>query len=1249
MISKVIESKQNDNGKKEGFWLAGIKSTDYLKEKFIGEWNWENCRLSRYSFDLSDEIKNNVGDVISIAEKLDSKILHFNITNLEQPERQLKSIERKILLSPDIKPIIDNNIFIFSYNNFEYLDFVNAEKVGANVKIKRFSITPENRNKLRTPTEQLNKLNLAGNITDTYWVRKQIDEAFSVEAVTEKFYDGYLDIFNKIKKSLLKQEVSVEEKDRQLRDFIHQILNRIMFLYFVQKRGCFVNNKNFLADFWGKYKTIKKDCDKFHKKWLEVLFFESLCKPSYLYSEKTYLGEINQILRNAPYLNGGLFEKNDLDDTGWIIEDKYFDEIFEFFESYNFTVEESTPFDIDIAINPEMLGNVYEHLVNTEEQEEQAKGGIFYTPKIEIELMVRRSLVEYLYNKLKINKEKLYLFIFKETGQEITHSFTNSEAESVLKELDEILILDPACGSGHYLVVTTQILYELKQLLWQCLGSEHLDKYEEKKQIIERNIYGNDIKEWAVEIAKLRLWLDLFVDADIVRLQSQHDPLLPNLNFKIRCGDSLVQRIGNKIVPLRRIGGLLMVKSDDLKHLIQRKSYVYESGGSQDYQDTLYLEKKLLLNALNDYEIKTQKAIKEKNVQLKQIQLGLLGESIEERKTSLFEEQVKVEIEELKLALIQIREYKEELLKLKEPPMIWDLAFAEVFAMKNGFDVVIANPPYVRQEKIEDLSGFYSKFEYKEKLIEQTKLDWTINYEGKQVKSPITERFDKKCDLYVYFYLKGLKLLNENGVMCYISSNSWLDVGYGAMLQEILLKSIPIIAVYDNQVKRSFAHADVNTIIAILKAPTIKNSDYVMPVNNDVRFVMFKKQFEEILYSDILLELENNDRLIAYPEGKRREGDSYRLHLINQNDLHNYGKSKHNVYEGNKWGGKYLRAPEIYWKIMEKGKDKLVRLGDIAEVRRGFTTGANEFFYVEDMTDKITDISQIRQSIKNLGSYKTLAEIKKANLRIVRNTKTKDCWLIEEEFLKPVIKSLRECKSILIKPEDLKFKVFMCHKSKQELKGTKALDYIEWGEKEEFNQNPTCKARESFNKKWYNLERISGEILFNMSSGDRYFMPFNKKLYPIDARLYGVTLKSNFTEEQKIAIYALVNSSYLPMMYEIFGRVMTGSLPLLDLKVYELSEFIFLLDIEKIKKNVIIKLNNVFNQLIKREIYNIFKEFGFDKNKPIREQEPNLLPDRKALDDIVFDALGLTEQERKEVYWAVAELVKNRLEKAKSV
>jgi hypothetical protein len=267
--------------------------------------------------------------------------------------------------------------------------------------------------------------------------------------------------------------------------------------------------------------------------------------------------------------------------------------------------------------------------------------------------------------------------------------------------------------------------------------------------------------------------------------------------------------------------------------------------------------------------------------------------------------------------------------------------------------------------------------------------------------------------------------------------------------------------------------------------------------------------------------------------------------------------------------------------------------------------------------------------MQNLGEFKSLEEVKKAGLRIVRNTETGDYWLIEEEFLKPVIKSPKECKSILIKPEDLKYKVLMVHKSKEELKRKKVLEYIEWGEKENFNNRPTCRNR----MPWYKLEGIIPEFTRGLFINDRYITVFNGLAF-VDAELIVPIFKTSMVPTEEIVNF--LNSTIGNLIIEITGRSLYGE-GALKLQNYEYEEVFVLRSIGlKFKRNY-----NVF--------FSIFTELSFDSNKPIRSQEPNPLSDRKALDDIVFDALGLTEEERKEVYWAVAELVKNRLEKAKNI
>jgi len=1136
------------------FYLADLKNKNDFKKLFIEQWNWDPPRISSPIIDFPDEIKTKIKESEILAERGAYQIFLFILKEINFDSREFKVIENKILRNSDLRPMLENAVFIFSSEDFDYTDFVRAEKTSQKIRIKRFSINPENRSKLRTPSEQLSKLKLDLNDLNqpakvNSYIKNKIQEAFSVDVVTESFFNDYIEIFKKIEKSLTNQKVDVleKEKNNKLKDFIHQLLDRMMFLYFVQKRGCFGNDKNFLAHFWDAYKTDFQGENKFQEDWLNVLFFDVLSTPSWMYKDRDYLKDFNSILKTAPYLNGGLFEKNDLDKIGWKISDDLFEDLFSFLESYNFTIEESTPFEIDIAINPEMLGNIYEHLVNIEEVEEQSKAGIFYTPKVEIELMLRKSLVEFLFNKTQIDKKKLYEFIFPELGTEIKENFNKEEAENLLKELDNIFILDPACGSGHYLVVAVQLLYQLKEILWENLGIKHLGCYQEKKQIIERNIYGNDIEAWAVNISKLRLWLDLFVYAEEDVLKDQSNPILPSLNFKIRVGDSIVQRIGHQLVPLRRLQHLVSNHAKDLKILIQKKQHIYKTGDNEEYKKTLYLEKKLLLDIIDEMKIETEQQIQKKRAGLKAIQ-NLFMDNSKEISEILSTNQIKEEVELLTQEYNELIEMKNELKKMKEPPMIWDLAFAEVFADKKGFDIVIANPPYVKQERINDLNGFYSKKEYKDKLIRQIFLDWSYNFEGKVVnESPIPKKFDKRCDLYVYFYLKGLKLLNPEGIFCYISSNSWLDVGYGKILQEILIKSVPIIGIYDNLVKRSFKHADINTIIAILKAP--QNGDCEKEIQeNEVSFVMFKRPFEEIMCSEVFIELEKEDGFNKYPEGKRKETDIFRIHKINQKELYEFGKDqKTGTYIGNKWGGKYLRAPEIYFKILEKGKEILSSLASYSKFSG----------YIHDNN-------------------------------------------VKEQYPKAkIVLSSQLINKITIYSSD--------------------KEVIIYGVKKDGNS------------------RLIPDIVIPRTFNDTFISHLNKdKIF--FKRFYKIIL-INKNQCEKIAIQ--LNLTIQVLFWEMIG-IPEG---MGALNVYK-DDFVKILIIKPELINFNTKGKNNF---LTRKIHSIFTELGFDPSKPIREQEPNPLPDRKELDDIVFDALGLTEEERKEVYWAVAELVQNRLNKAQSV
>jgi hypothetical protein len=615
-------------------------------------------------------------------------------------------------------------------------------------------------------------------------------------------------------------------------------------------------------------------------------------------------------------------------------------------------------------------------------------------------------------------------------------------------------------------------------------------------------------------------------------------------------------------------------------------------------------------------------------------QLDLFGRKIKSSEEEI--KRVKEELEKIVKELENLNKIKESLKDaIKHPekkPFIWEIDFAEIFGDKGGFDIVIGNPPYVRQEKISPPNRIKAEVtlkdrrEYKEKLIQSVKL----RYPG------IINKIDIKSDYYVYFYFHGLSLLNKNGVFCFITSNSWLDVDFGKELQEFLLKYVPIIAIYDSP-KRSFEHADINTVIVLFGAPIFEERNIsglkFVEVNrwpalsNVAKFIAFKKPYEEAITPKNLIYIENikikvRGENITELIKNVVNSEDYRCFPILQEDLledgweypENYekkkGRFKDGNYGGNRWGSKFLRAPDIFYKILEKGAKNFVKLGEIVRIRRGFTTGANDFFYLDPI-----------ERCERDGTLK------------VRNSLG---WTgyIEEEFLKPIIKSSEECDQIIIDPNKVRFRIFMCNKSKSELKGKSALKYIEWGEKQGFNKRQTCKNR----REWYYLPDIKpADIIFPYIVGKflQKFINFYEVYNSDDMHCIYVD------KEIKQPLWWFLNSTLCYLQYEVIGRAMVG---IHKLQTYELKNFILVFN-----RNLLVKLKDRIKGNIETKKMSVFDEIGVDPNKPIREQEPKPLPGRKELDKIIFDILGLTEEERKEVYWSVCELVKQRLDKAKSL
>lgn len=523
------------------------------------------------------------------------------------------------------------------------------------------------------------------------------------------------------------------------------------------------------------------------------------------------------------------------------------------------------------------------------------------------------------------------------------------------------------------------------------------------------------------------------------------------------------------------------------------------------------------------------------------------------------------------------------------------------FEQPEAFDAVVGNPPYTRQEEMEDLM----EIGYKDELIEKA-----LSVGDEKIAS-----IGRRAGIHVYFFTHGYKFLRDGGRFGFIVSNSWLDVDYGKGLQEFFLRNYRIIAIIESNVERWFVDADINTCIVILE----KCNDRDKRDSNIARFVQLKKRLENLIpvagkeWSDEVNRIREIDKLvkqILFHE-EYYENDEIRIYPKLQRELWNEGFDKEEKqYVGSKWG-KYLRAPEIFFEILEKGKDKLVPLKEIADVRFGIKTGANEFFYLTE------------EEIKHRGIEK-------------------EFWMHREGgkwIPNYVIKSPRECKSIIVNPDDLKYRVLMIHKDKKDLKGTNVLKYIQWGEQQGYDKRPTCASRE----RWWDLgEYKPSKCLWVMTIRERFLTYFNKEGVFVDARLYDIYSKIN----PKL-LGSILNSTLSIFNIELLSRSYGGGGGPIDVKVYEVGD-LQIVDISSISKLQLKNISKAFDKLCQREIGSVFSELN--ANSPEEVSLDKVKPDRRELDKIIMDEiLGLSDEEQLQVYKAVIHLVKSRIKKANSV
>ena len=666
-------------------------------------------------------------------------------------------------------------------------------------------VEPGHYNKtFRQQMERLLDLELAG----LPLTLEALKEIFSLEAVSAAFYKEFARVFED---ELVPGIVGYTPRKR-VRDFALAFVARVLFLGFVAKKGWLGGDERFLPNLYARYRE-SGGRDSFYREWLEPLFFSALKGPpgSKPESFDRLPEDVRRAYLEAPYLNGELFNPKDgVDTQGAYVTDQAIEAFFKFIFSYNFTVEENTAGDADLELNPEFLGLILEKLVNTVGVEGKATElGAHYTPRVEVDLMVRLALAEYLARQ-GIPLEKAYQLVRGEEEEEEEEKESLDLSSELRKQAGTLLtkakILDPAVGSGAFLLGALHVLEEVLERL----GKSRTLRL---RRDLMQNLYGVDVLAWAVWMAELRLWLAYFVELGD-KERASREPLLPSLGLKVRQGDSVLQTIGKTLLPIRLPPNDQTLENPEVKQAFDELVQV---------KDDYFHNRGVSLESVGE---------KERNFLERYIEALLVGKG---QSRALLED-IRDQSKQVDEELDRIR----SLLAQKKRPFVYFLDFAEVLlGSEGGFDIVVGNPPYLRQEAMRDLFERLSPSEYKAKLQEAVQEDLK-RFGPYHAMSPPPKPAGRS-DLYTYFYARSLALLHEKGVHAFVVSNSWLDVQYGAWLQRVFLEAAPLRYVIENRVKRSF-EADVNTVITVAHAMRKQK----VPKDWPVLFIAVRRPFENV-------------------------------------------------------------------------------------------------------------------------------------------------------------------------------------------------------------------------------------------------------------------------------------------------------------------------------------------------------------------------------------------------------------------
>ncbi|MGJ1498158.1 Eco57I restriction-modification methylase domain-containing protein, partial [Sphingobacterium spiritivorum] len=757
----------------------------YIEDKDFSQFS-ELTRIGNVEFTNSDELIVFACKYNGILSERSSKKKQFEIA--------------KLVLKEDFK---DGAIFVF-YDDLGKFRFSfirrnwdgKADKKYSPWKRFTYFITPEDTNK--TFRQRI------GNCT--FKDLDSIQEAFSVEKLTKEFYN---DLFKWYQWTLTAEvgitfpnDTATSDDDRvKLEEQMIRLITRLLFVWFIKQKHL-VPDELFKTD---KLSEILKDFDpnntsdgSYYNAILQNLFFATLnkavterefaktknrdIKTRYRYAEMFTISEeeVLNLFRPIPFLNGGLFEcldkevgtdgiKYHLDgfsrkadkkngnftDRAFIPNAVFFDQekgLIPILEKYNFTVEENVPNEVQVALDPELLGNVFENLLgafNPETQESARKqSGSFYTPKEIVAYMVDESLIAYLNNALPDLDEALIHQLFEQDTLPEFLENNHALCEKIAKELRAVKILDPACGSGAF---PMGILNRMVEILEKLDAKNKASHHDLKLHLIEECIYGVDIQTIASQISKLRFFISLIVEQETIDLSKPEENYgvltLPNLETKFVAANTLI--------------GMKKKKEGDFVNSL--------------FTDPRIDETKQELMEVRKEHFYAKSAYKKKELRDKDALLRVQLSKLLQDNNEFAPEDA-----------IQFSQWNPYDQNASSP--FFDPEW--MFGLEEGFDVVIGNPPYVQlQKESGKLAKLYQHCGYK--------------------------TFAKTGDIYSLFYERGWQLLKNNGFLCYITSNKWMRAGYGESTREFFATHTNPILLIDFAGQKIFESATVDTNILL--------------------------------------------------------------------------------------------------------------------------------------------------------------------------------------------------------------------------------------------------------------------------------------------------------------------------------------------------------------------------------------------------------------------------------------------------